>query len=114
MAGHIYWDETTKHGAMLRLMLAANESGDDQMADMRELLIQMREGDGSQNAHYANVVKRCKIGGYEPNQGDPNDTQLAMARSLFEELDSAFSKTSGNGNVSNVRAARDQLYAKTR
>lgn len=114
MSGHIYWDESTKHGAMIRQMLAANESGDDQMADVREMIIAMREGDGSQDVHYDNVVKRCKVGGYDPTQGDPTTAQRQMARSLFEELDSAFSKTSGNGSVDNVRAARDQLYAKTR
>jgi hypothetical protein len=111
---HIHFDQSTQYGALVRAMLRANESADDQLLDVRDLLIQMRDGDGSQNIHYANVVKRLKVADYDPTQGAPTDPQNAVARALFEEIDSAFSKTSGNGSVTNVRAARDQLYAKTR
>lgn len=114
MAAHIHFDQGTQYGALLRDMLRTNERADDLMADVRDMLIQMRDGDGSQNSHYANVVKRLKFADYDSTAGEPSDAQCAVARACFEELDSAFSKTSGNGTVSNVRAARDQLYAKLR
>jgi len=111
---HLIFDDTTKYGAMLRSFLRGAESSDDAFTDVRDVMIQMRDGDGSQNVHYAEVVKRFKFGGYDPTQGAPTDAQNALARAAFEELDSAYSKTSGNGNVSNVRAARDQMFAKLR
>lgn len=99
---HIHFDDSTVYGRMLRRMLRNNESGDDELADVRDVMIQMRDGDGSQDAHYAEVKTRF---------GFVSD---AKARAAFEEIDSAYAKTSGNGSVSNVRAARDQLYSKFR
>ena len=111
---HISFNRNTQYGAMLRAMLDTNESADDRLLDVRDVMIQMRDGDGSQNVHYAEVVKRFGFADYDPTQGAPTDAQNAKARAAFEEMDSAFSKTSGNGSVSNVRAARDQLFAKLR
>ena len=114
MEAHIHFDDSTKYGAMLRSALRLSEQADEALTDVRDMLIQMRDGDGSQNAHYANIVKRLKFADYDTTQGEPTDGQNAKARAAFEELDSAYSKTSGNGTVSNVRAARDQLFAKLR
>lgn len=111
---HISFNATSQYGRLLRRMLDTNEAADDQMADLRDVMIQMRDGDGSQNSHYAEVTKRFGFGDYDGTQGDPTDAQNAKARAAFEELDSAYSKTSGNNSVSNVRAARDQLYARMR
>jgi hypothetical protein len=111
---HLLFDDTTKYGRILRTFLQKSEAADDEFTDVRDLIIQMRDGDGSQNVHYANVVKNFRFAGYDPTQGSPTDAQNAVARAAFEEIDSAYSKTSGNGNVSNVRAARDQMYAKLR
>lgn len=111
---HILFDETSQYGRKLRACLNLMEQADEAQVDVRDVLIQMRDGDGSQDAHYATVVKRLGVEGYTSTQGDPTAGQLAKARSLFEEFDSAFSKTSGNGSVSNVRAARDQVIAKLR
>lgn len=103
MANHIYFDDrTTNYGRLLRSLLTTMETSDDQFADIRDVMIQMRDGDGSDDSHYGIVKVRF---GFENE---------AKARAAFEELDSAFSKTSGNGSVSNVRAARDQLFAKLR
>lgn len=99
---HIHFNDQTQYGRKLRRMLQLMEEGDDLMSDVRDMIIQMRDGDGSQDAHYAEVTARF---GFESD---------AKARSAFEELDSAYSKTSGNGSVTNVRAARNQLYAKMR
>lgn len=102
MANHIHFNDQTQYGRQLRRMLQMMEESDDLITDVRDLMIQMRDGDGSQDAHYAELTTRF---------GFASD---AKARACFEELDSAYSKTSGNGSVSNVRAARDQLYAKLR
>lgn len=112
---HISFNANTHHGRMLRQMLDLMEQGDDMMVDVRDAMIQMRDGDGSQNVHYDQVTRKFGFGDYDVTVGGvPTDAQNAKARAAFEELDSAFSKTSGNGNVSNVRAARDQLFAKLR
>jgi hypothetical protein len=99
---HIHFNDQTSYGRQLRRMLNLMEEGDDLMKDVRDVMIQMRDGDGSQAVHYAEVTARF---------GFATD---AKAKAAFDELDSAFSKTSGDGSVTNVRAARDQLYAKLR
>ncbi len=111
---HLYFNQASQFGAKLRSFLNAAESSDDQFVDVRDVMIQMRDGDGSQNVHYAEVTKRFGFGGWESTQGEPTTEQNAIARAAFEELDSAYSKTSGNGSVANVRAARDQMFAKLR
>lgn len=102
MANHIYFDQSTQFGRKLRVVLDKMEQSDDEMTDVRDCMIQMRSNDGSQDSDYTEVATRF---GFET---------AAKARAAFEELDSAYSKTSGNGSVSNVRAARDQLFAKLR
>jgi hypothetical protein len=87
---------------MLRALLRQCEQSDDLFTDVRDVMIQMRDGDGSLSDHYSEVSSRF---GFANND---------KAKEAFEELDSAYSKTSGNGSVSNVRAARDQFYAKLR
>lgn len=99
---HIHFNDQTQYGRQLRRFLDMAEESDDLFTDVRDVMIQMRDGDGSQDVHYAEVTSRF---------GFASD---AKARAAFEELDSAYSKTSGNGSVSNVRAARDQLFAKLR
>jgi len=112
---HINFNSGTAHGSKLRQLLNLMEQGDDLMVDVRDVMIQMRDGDGSQNVHYAEVTKKFGFGDYDVSTGGtPTDAQNAKAKAAFDELDSAFSKTSGNGSVTNVRAARDQLFAKLR
>lgn len=111
---HISFNQNTIYGQKLRSLLGMLEQSDDLFTDVREAMIQMRDGDGSQNVHYAEVTKRFGFGDYDPVQGAPTDAQNAKARAAFEEIDSAYAKTSGNGSVSSVRAARDQLFAKLR
>lgn len=112
---HIYFTQSTQYGSKLRQLLDLMEQGDDLMTDVRDVMVQMRDGDGTQNVHYAEVTKKFGFGDYDVTTGGiPTDAQNAKARAAFEELDSAYSKTSGNGSVTNVRAARDQFYAKLR
>jgi hypothetical protein len=99
---HVHFDDQTQYGRKLRRFLQQAEESDDGFTDVRDVMIQMRDGDGSQDVHYAQVTSKF---------GFASD---AKARAAFEELDSAYSKTSGNGSVTNVRAARDQLFARLR
>lgn len=99
---HIHFNDQTQYGRQLRRMLQLMEESDDLMNDVRDVMIQMRDGNGSDPAHYAELVTRF---GFTSNE---------KAKACFDELDSAFSKTSGNGSVADVRAARDQLFAKLR
>lgn len=99
---HIHFDDQTSYGRQLRRMLQMSEEADDLMKDVRDVMIEMRDGDGSDPAHYAEVTTRF---GFTSNE---------KAKAAFDELDSAYSKTSGDGSVSNVRAARDQLFARQR
>lgn len=99
---HIHFNDTTQYGRMLRRFLNEAELSDDLFTDVRDVMIQMRDGDGSLASHYTNVTSKF---------GFTDDTK---AKEAFDELDSAYSKTSGNGSVSNVRAARDQMFAKLR
>jgi hypothetical protein len=99
---HLYFDDTTRYGRILRNVLSTIETSDDLFTDVRDVMIQMRTGDGTDAAHYAVVATRF---GFQNN---------ADAKSAFEEIDSAYSKTSGNTPVSDVRAAREQLLARLR
>lgn len=119
MENHIHFDAATQYGALLRSALTVNEQADEKLADVRDMLIQMLDGDGSADSHYGTIVRRLHVAaaGEEPytsTQGAPSAGQLAKAHALFLEIDSAYSKTSGNGSVDNVRAARDQLFNKLR
>jgi hypothetical protein len=96
---HIHFDEGSQYGRLLRTMLRTNEQGDDQLADIIALFQSMIDGDGSQDGHYTEVTVRF---------GFPSN---ALAHAAFNELASAYAKTSGNGAVTNARAARDQLFA---
>jgi hypothetical protein len=98
----ITFDASLPYGRLLRNMLTANESADEQMAKVFRLIQDALEGDGTSDAHYDKVMS---LFAFESN---------TKAHAFYEELASAFSKTSGNGSVSNVRAARDQLFAKLR
>lgn len=102
MSNHLPFDDQTPGGRKLRRMLNKGEESDDEHADVRSLMITQRNGDGSSDDHYDEV--RAYFG-FATN---------AKARAAFEEIDSAYSKISGNGSVSNVRAARDQLFDRLR
>jgi len=101
-AAHIHFDDQSEYGRKLRRLLNFMEEGDDLFADVRDVMIQMRDGDGSQDIQYSLVTA---------NFGFDSD---AKSKAAFLELDSAYSKISGNGSVTDVRAARDQLFAKLR
>lgn len=92
MAANLYrLDGSQALGNQLRDLLG--RIGDDfaKLKTLRLAMLQMRDGDGSQAAHYAlNAV----IFGYRQQDGDPDDG--AVAKASFEELDSFV----GNGGPS--------------
>ena len=95
---HIYFDKNaSSYGLMLRKLLQQMEESDALFADIRDTMVQMRTGDGSLDSHYSVVKSRF---------GFLTD---ADAKAAFDELDSAYAKTSGDGQVSNVYTARNQL-----
>jgi hypothetical protein len=96
---HIHFDDTSQYGRILRAALQTNEAADDQLADVVALFESMLDGDGSLDAHYTEATIRFAF---------PNN---ALAHAALNELRSAYSKSSGNGSVTNVRAARDQMFA---
>lgn len=103
-ANHIYFNDQTEYGRKLRRLLNLMEEADDLFTDVRDVMIQMRDGadNGGDSSNYSEVTSKF---GFSTND---------KARSAFLEIDSAYSKTSGNGTVSDVRAARDQMFAKLR
>lgn len=103
-AAHIYFDQGTQYGGKLRRLLQLMQESDILFSDIRDVMVQMRDGadNPADHSNYSEITTRF---GFQSN---------TKAREAFQELDSAFSKTSGNGNVTNVRAARDQLFAKLR
>jgi hypothetical protein len=96
---HIHFDATSQYGSILRSALRTNEAADDQLADVVALFESMLDGDGTSDAHYTEATIRFAF---------PSN---ALAHAALNELRSAYSKTNGNGTVSNVRAARDQMFA---
>ena len=99
---HLHFNDQTQYGRSLRRFLQQAEESDDLMRDVRDCMIQMRDGDGSLASQYSEVTARYGF------------TSDANAKAAFDELDSAYSKTSTDASVSNVRTARDQLFAKLR
>ena len=75
---HIHFGNSTPYANRLRSALTMMEKGDDELADVRDLMIQMRDGDGTQDIHYAELTARF---------GFATD---AKARAACEELDSAY------------------------
>ena len=96
---HIHFDDTTQYGRILRTTIRTNETADELMSEIVSLFQSMLDGDGSQDSHYTEVTVRFAF---------PDN---ATAHRAFNELASAYAKTSGNGAVTNTRAARDQLFA---
>lgn len=80
--------------------------GLEQLLGARAVLIQQRDGDGSQASHYDTVATE---GGFSAvDYADAN----AAAKAYFDELDSLLAKLNTDDSVSFVRAALYQATAK--
>lgn len=100
MSNAYKYSTTSTHGKFLaRAILYAND-GDRYLSELMAMLAQMLDGDGSIDAHYVTIAA---------NFGFADTT---VAHNAYNELNSFYAKTSGNGSVSSVRAARDQACAR--
>jgi hypothetical protein len=113
MISHIQFNDATQHGRLLRSWLNAVEAMLDIGEDVFLKMPTMIDGDGSQITHFDEVVKRLHVGGWVPDQ-PVTDPQRTIAKGLWDEFQSAYSKISGNANVSAVNAALKQILSKCR
>ena len=91
-----------KHGLKLRSALTKLEDGRKELFEMRDVMVRMRDGDGSDPAHYAEVTARF------PFVSD------ADAKAAYDEIASACFKLETNASVSDVANALEQLFDKMR
>ncbi len=95
-----YNPSSSTHGKFLERTVSFSNTADRYFLELMNMLASMLDGDGTQDAHYATIVTRF---------GFPDTT---TAHAAYNELSSAYAKTSGNGSVTNSRAARDQMFAR--
>lgn len=109
---YIKGDEASKtYRNLLRYLQMLRESVDG-LADVREVIIRMRESDGTSTTHYNLVASEC---GYEATlieNESQTPTAQAAAKASFEELDALLAKLNTDNAVSVVRTAIDQACAK--
>ena len=98
----IHFNVGLPHGQLLRSALSSLENGHDGLNDVIAATQLMIDGDGSQAAHFEEVMSRF---------GFPS---TAVAKSAWDELLSVQSKINTNGSVSNTLAAINQAFAKFR
>lgn len=101
---HYAFDRTGGKAAGFRLGRAheALDNAIKWLVDERDTMIQMRDGDGSQDAHYAEA---------KTAYGFVTD---AEAKAAFLELDSVLAKLTTDAGVSSVNAAIKQFVARLR
>jgi hypothetical protein len=95
------------HGPFLQkainASIEADRDEDDALAlltEVRAIMVQMLDGDGSQEAHYATIQARF---GFD---------SVAAAHAAFLEIDSAWGNSMNNDSRAAVKAARTQLFAR--
>jgi hypothetical protein len=105
-ANFLDYDQQSLAGRMKTRALQLIREGFETLKHVRDIEIQMRGGDGTQDVHYAlNASEQgFQAGGYA--------TAQAAARASFEELDSLYSKLSTDAQVAAVNAAMFQACAK--
>jgi hypothetical protein len=105
-ASFIEFDKASDVGRTLARGLQMVREGRDTLLHARAIMIQMRDGDGTQSAHYDVLAGE---GGYSAHDyADAN----AAAKASFDEVDSLLSKIATDASVSAVNAAIDQACAK--
>lgn len=97
---HIKIDPNTEYGRQVRRALQLLREGKDLLNDVLDIVAQMRDGDGSQAAHYAYAT---------PFFGTTSD---AKTKAMADELSSLAFKLNTNSSVSDVHAAMEQAFAK--
>lgn len=92
-AAFIDYDPTTPAGRLMARALQLLREGKEVLSHVREILIQMRDGNGSQDAHYA--LNATEIG----------FASATTARASFEELDSLHAKVTAGAGVGDATGA---------
>lgn len=112
------FDDQTQPGRILRRYLAAIEDVADIGPDVLAMIQQMLgstagvPNDGTNIAHYDEVVKRFRFGGYV--SGVPTDEQRTTAKNARSELQSIAGKFAANTAVTDVANAMAQVVAQFR
>lgn len=70
------------------------------LTDVRALMVQMLEGDGSEEAHYSTIQARFGF------------ADVTTAKAAFAEIDSAWGNSKNNDSRAAVKAALTQLFAR--
>lgn len=99
---HLAFGENSAHGSQLRNDLRSLENGLNGIKDRLATMALMIDGNGSDAAHFTYLTDKF---GFADN---------ATAKAAYEELQSCYSKLSGNGSVTNVNAALLQAFNKFR
>lgn len=105
-ANYIELDRTTEIGRKLSRYGTMLREAVDGLAQTRDAILQMRDGDGTDPAHYD--VAAAEAGYVANDYATANDA----AKASFDELDSLLSKVNTDNPVSAVRSALDQFCAK--
>lgn len=105
-ASIITFDTGSNIGRAILGALQKVRDGRQELACLRAVLIQMRNGNGEQAAHYA--IQTAKAGYQAEGYADAN----TAAKASFDELDSLISKLATDEPVSAVMTALDQCCAK--
>lgn len=97
---YIHFNDQLEHGRLLRRFLQQGEESDQNFVDLRNLMIDMRDGadDGEQGAHNNYEELRVRFGFVD----------VGKSRDAFLELDSAYASSVG------AFAARTQLFNRLR
>jgi hypothetical protein len=105
-ANHIIFNK--QHDVMRQAVRGMQllREGRDVLSEARAALIQMRDGDGAQAAHYNLLAAQA---GFQA--GDYADASAA-AKASFDEIDSVWAKVATDGATSSVSAAISQAAAK--
>lgn len=97
----------SSHGAFLQNAINASIEADRAanaalalLTEVRAIMVQMLDGDGSQDAHYSTIQARFGF------------SDVVTARAAFAEIDSAWGNSTNNDSRAAVKAARDQLFAR--
>ena len=99
---HVYFNDQIHHGRLLRRALQQLEEGLESLNDIFSALNHMKDGDGSQAAHFARATTLL---------GFPDD---ATTKAAYDELNSLQAKLNTNASVTDVNAALLQAFAKFR
>lgn len=97
---YVYFDDQKPHGRLLRRALNHTEEGVEGLVDIFATMARMLDGDGSDAAHFNEVVTRF---GFASN---------AAAKSAYDELNSLVTgKLDSDASTSNVKSAIAQALA---